>query len=203
MEVEHYNYNYDFSSLGAGCHQVTLSINNQQNTIYTNYSATVIFKVCGEPNADFIIQNVGIEGGDVNLFYPYSVIDKGKLDSDGIHISSIPLNKVGTFIFRAGIYCTVADIDYCTQVSNAIMVTVLEQGCSPNWQCKQPLNGYEYDANYCGETEKVASRCNPGCSGVGCEGKDNTLLKIGAIIAIGAAIYYTSRNGFNTRLRKD
>lgn len=192
----------NIESLDVGCSQITLSINDQQNNIYVTSGTVVIFKVCGYPNADFIIQDVwtgtgtGTGGGDVNLFYPYDVIDRGKLDPNGIYISSIPLNKVGTYIFRAGIWCTIADIDYCTQVSNAIIVTVLEKGCTPNWQCKQPLDGYEYDANYCGAPERIASRCNPDCGGVGCEGKDNTLLKIGVVaVVLGAAMYYSTKKG--------
>lgn len=184
------------NSLNSGCSQPILSINDQQNTIYVTSGTVVTFKVCGTPNADFIIQDMGIGGigGDVNLFYPYDVIDRGKLDSDGIHISSIPLNKVGTFIFRAGIWCTVADIDYCTQVSNAVIVTVIEKGCTPNYICRQPLNGHEYDANYCGGADRLASRCNPGCGGTGCNSGDNILLKGGIIIAMGAIIYYSIRS---------
>lgn len=200
MEAEYYNNFNDFDNInifgldGLGCPQTVLSINNQQNNIYVPSGTVVTFKVCGGPNADFIIQDMGIGGieGDVNLFYPYNVIDRGKLDSDGIHISSIPLNKVGTFIFRAGIWCTIADIDYCTQVSNAIIVIVMETGCTPNWQCRQPVNGYEYDANYCGAPERIASRCNPGGNG-GTGDSGNTLLKIGVIIAlVGGSLYLLS-----------
>lgn len=209
-----YNLDNGFLDNSTGCSQPVLSINDQQNNLYVISGTVTIFKVCGYPNADFIIQDMGIggsgegrvegRGGDVNLFYPYDVIDRGKLDSDGIYIFSTPLNKVGTYAFRAGIWCTVADIDYCTKVSNAVMVTVLEKECTSNWQCKQPLDGYEYDANYCGGIEKIASRCNPECGGVGCEGdsEDNKLLKIGAVVAVvGAIAYYTSRNGFRVRLR--
>ena len=179
-----------------GCSQPVLSINDQVNNIYIISGTVVTFKICGYPNADFIVQDVGaggIEGRDVNvnvnLFYPYDVIDRGKLDSDGIHVSSMPLNNVGTYFFRVGIWCTIADIDYCTKVSNAVMVVVLEKDCTPNYVCKQPLDGYEYDANYCGQPERVASRCNPECGGVGCEEESN-LLKTGIIVAIvGTSIY--------------
>lgn len=202
--------------LGLGCSQVVLDINNQRNTIYVDYGTVVAFKVCGEPNADFIIQDVGTgvgigtgesgvgigtgvgSGVGINLFYPYDVIDRGKLDSNGIYISSMPLNQVGTYVFRAGIYCTIADIDYCTQVSNAIVVTVLERGCTPNWQCKQPLNGYEYDANNCGAAERLAPRCNSTCGGVGCGdggSSESSLLKIGIIaVVLGVVVYYSTKN---------
>jgi len=34
--------------------------------------------------------------------------------------------------------------------------------CVPNWQCEQPLNGYESDTN-CGESRRLNSVCNPIC----------------------------------------
>jgi len=190
--------------LGFGCSQPMLSVNDQQNNIYIISGTVVTFKICGDPNADFIIQNVGVGSdvgsdirSDVSIFYPYDVIDRGKLDSDGKYMSSIPLNQIGTYAFRVGIYCTIADIDYCTKVSNAVIVTILEEGCTPNWQCKQPLDGYEYDANYCGQSERAASRCDSICGGVGCEdngnGVDNILLKVGTLAVIGAIIFYATK----------
>lgn len=180
-----------FNLNNVGCSQPVLSINGQQNNIYIISGTVITFKVCGEPNTDFIIQNVETGdneiGWDTNLFYPYNVIDRGKLDSDGIYLSSIPLNRAGTYVFRVGVWCTVAEINYCTKVSNTVTVIVMGEGCTPNWQCKQPLDNYEYDANYCGQTERIASRCKPECGGTGCdsgsESKSN-FLKIGMIVAI-------------------
>lgn len=206
--LQHYKSIFGLSS--PGCSPVTLNVNDQQNNVYVVSGAIVTFKVCGSPNADFIIQDVGDIGIDgvrhTNNFYPYNVIDRGKLDSDGIHISSIPLNQVGTYIFRVGIWCTIADIDYCTDVSNAVVVTILEKGCVPNWQCRQPLDGSEYDANNCGGADRMSTRCNPDCGGTGCKDKGGKglLLKVGLIVVVaGTVAYYTSRNGFKVRLRKD
>ncbi|VVB59740.1 Right handed beta helix region [uncultured archaeon] len=32
--------------------------------------------------------------------------------------------------------------------------------CTPNWQCRQPLDGYEHDANNCGSADRLNSACN-------------------------------------------
>lgn len=180
-----------------GCNQPVLSIDGQSNIIYVPSGTVVTFKLCGDPDADFVIQNVssveGIGAGLTGLvdFYPYDVIDKGKLDSNGLYMSSMSLDQSGAFILRAGVLCTIHDINYCTKVSNAVRITVLERECISNWQCRQPLDGYEYDANYCGMEDREASRCKSTCGGTGCfEKKDNTLLITGAAIAIfGGALY--------------
>lgn len=33
--------------------------------------------------------------------------------------------------------------------------------CQPNWQCRQPLDGYEHDVNNCGQVDRPNSACNP------------------------------------------
>jgi len=200
------------TGLGIDCSQTTLSINDGQNNLFVNCGTIVTFKVCGQSGADFIIQDIGQDTSLENIsdFYPYNILDRGQLDIEGNYIFSTPLNKVGTYIFRAGIWCTVADLDYCYQVSNAITVTVLDVGCTANYQCRQPLDGYEYDANYCGWLDRINSSCNPpiippvGNGNVGNRISNSNLLKIGVVIVgLGAIAYYTSRNGFNVRLRKD
>lgn len=205
-----YNNDNFFGLAPISGSQLTLKINDQQNNFYINSGSIVIFNVSGYPNADFIIQDLGIEeggtGGSISDFYPYNVINRGQLDSDGNYIFSIPLNKAGTFIFRAGIWCTIADINYCTQVSNTISVTVLEAGCASSYKCRQPLNGYEYDVNGCGGADRLNSVCNPPVvgDGTGSDGKSNLLyyFKIGLAVGIvGIAMYYTSRNGFKVKAR--
>lgn len=32
--------------------------------------------------------------------------------------------------------------------------------CVPNWQCRQPLDGYEHDVNNCGEPDRLNPSCN-------------------------------------------
>lgn len=195
------NNNRRLYGLEVGCPQMTLSINDQQNNIFVNRGTILTFKVCGSPNADYIIQNVGSNSDSVyvNDFYPYNVVDKGQLNSDGIFVFSMPLNKVGTFVFRAGQWCTIGDIDYCSSVSNTVTITVLYAGCISNYVCRQPLDGYEYDANHCGQVDRVNNRCKPECGGVGCDGEDgitskDNLLKIGIVVAvIGGALYLSQK----------
>lgn len=40
-------------------------------------------------------------------------------------------------------------------------------GCIPNWQCRQPLNNYEYDVNNCGGNDRLADRCKSAGGGEG------------------------------------
>ncbi len=35
--------------------------------------------------------------------------------------------------------------------------------CVPNWQCRQPLDGYEHDVNNCGEPDRLNVACNIPC----------------------------------------
>lgn len=182
---------YDVFGLDIGCLQTMLYINDQQNNSYVNSGDIVTFKVCGKPGIDFIIQDVGIQNGgnNINDFYPYNVIDRGQLDSNGIYIFSIPLNKVGIFVFRVGILCTVADIDYCNQVSNTVTITVLEKGCVATYVCRQPLNGYEFDSSKCGGTDRLNSKCNPPIgSGNDDDNYIYNLLKVGVVVAIAGIV---------------
>ena len=182
--------------LVTGCPgETTLSVNDQLDNIYVNAGTITIFKVCGAPNADFIVQDVGIVnggiGGGISNFYPYDVIDRGQLDSDGNYVFTIPLNKVGTYVFRVGIWCTVADIDYCSQVSNTVKVTVLDVGCASNYVCRQPLDGYEYDANDCGREDRLNSVCNSPIDGDNNDNHIYNLLKVGVVIAaVGIVVNY-------------
>lgn len=179
---------FNFFTIG-GCTPTKLTINDQETNIVVNSGTIVIFKVCGIPNIDFVIQDIT---GTLNSID--HIVDQGKLPSDGIYTSAITLNDVGTFAFQVGAFCSIPLMDYCGYTSNIVTVTVIEKGCTPNWQCRQPRNGYEYDANYCGAPERFATRCSPGVDGGnGGDSGYNILLKIGAITVIGIIIYYSTK----------
>ncbi len=46
-------------------------------------------------------------------------------------------------------------VNTCTGIINVI------SQCIPNWQCRQPLDGYEHDINNCGIADRLNSACNP------------------------------------------
>lgn len=51
-------------------------------------------------------------------------------------------------------------------IIGSAVVTVTEQACTPNWQCEQPLNGYETDLNDCtAPNRRLNSVCNPSIGG--------------------------------------
>ena len=41
--------------------------------------------------------------------------------------------------------------------------------CTPNWQCRIPLDGYETDVNNCGEADRPNNICVDQCEGVICD----------------------------------
>ena len=42
-------------------------------------------------------------------------------------------------------------------------INIIAPPCIPDWQCREPLDGYEHDINNCGEADRLNPDCNPIC----------------------------------------
>ena len=69
--------------------------------------------------------------------------------------------------------------------------------CIPDWQCRQPLDGYETDVNNCGEPDRI--RADGTCNAVVQEGIGDLGTVIIAGIAIGAMMSMSSGTFMSTR----
>ncbi len=96
-------------------------------------------------NAFFVAHLVGQDSGIIiaNTNYTSFKAINGEID--------IVMDDVGFAYNNDG--TPSGESKYCKSVS-----------CTPSWQCRTPLDGYEHDINNCGLSDRLNSRCNAVCT---------------------------------------
>jgi len=50
---------------------------------------------------------------------------------------------------------------FCGTYQSSPTISSCPPICTPNWRCRQPLDGYEHDVNNCGDIDRLNPVCNP------------------------------------------
>lgn len=117
---------------------------------------------------NYLFESVGATGNDtsflIQIYIPYvKTIAQEVLhvDSSGITFGAKEYDLSGYVGQTVKIFLNVSGYSSTPYTASA---TITDIGmCTPNWQCEQPLNGYEYDVSGCLAVagRRLNSACNP------------------------------------------
>ena len=84
------------------------------------------------------------------------------LSLDGADIITVSAVPIGNLKPLWGI-ASFSDTIYYGASPTVYFKNITLGSCTPNWQCRQPLDGYEHDINNCGQPDRLNAICNAPC----------------------------------------